>query len=162
MTSDLDFFTKADQLSDLYREAAKHGRKLGTPANRGMFYGPDAPAHLKSALHPMPTIQEWQARLDRNEADPIISKYGAGFSILALYRSPPIGDHPNCFNHKVSDPDNPMLAKATPDELRILWDRFFHAFKPGTKYPPFSGKFTHALKVEAARRGVTIVLGLDY
>ena len=58
-----DFFTKADREREMRRKASAEGRKLGLPQHFGIFYGPDAPAHLKNALHPLPNPAEWQAEL---------------------------------------------------------------------------------------------------
>lgn len=109
MTSEIDFFAKAQNASDLYREAAKHGRKLGTLASRGIFLKPDAPAHFKNALHPMATSVEWESRVESQLHDSLIQKLGPGATVSAIYR-------------------NPELRKVlTPDEIERLWADYFRA-----------------------------------
>ena len=144
MTSELDFFTKAQNASDIYREAAKHGRKVGRPP---IFYAADAPAHLRNQLVQLPTEAEWQARLDREAVDPIRIKFGPGMTVMNLYHSPK-GHYA-----EPGDPVSPLMAKVTPDELKLLWDKYFRNYpKPharvGTKL------FLAAVREEAARRGI--------
>lgn len=149
MTSELDFFTQAQNASDIYTEAAKHGRKVGRPP---IFYAADAPAHLRNRLVQRPTMDEWQARMDRNAADPIIQKFGPGMTVMNLYYDPVKRAHA-----MPDDPPSELMKTATPDELRILWDQWFATHGPEYKHGLYTAKFTHALKAEAARRGVTLI-----
>ncbi|WP_373503142.1 hypothetical protein [Aestuariivirga sp.] len=140
MSSELDFFAKADQVSEIYREAAKHGRKVGRPL---IFHSGDAPAYLRNQLVQLPTEAEWQARLDREAADPIIRMFGPGSTIMDLFY-----DRANKA-HRMS----PLAAKVTPDDLKRLWDDYFRAypvprFRVGTQF------FMAAVAEEAARRGI--------
>src|SRR5438034_1192671 len=75
MTS--DFFKKVESEKAVRREAAAQGRKMGLPQDFGVFYGPDAPAHLKNALSPLPTEAEWEAEMQRDLNDPIRKHFGS-------------------------------------------------------------------------------------
>ena len=143
MASELDFFAKADEVSEIYREAAKHGRRVGRLADTGCFHGPDAPAHLRNQLVQLPTEAEWQARMDRNAADPIIQMFGPGATIMDLFY-----DRANKA-HRMS----PLAAKVKPDDLKRLWDEYFCRYsnphkRIGTQF------FLAAVAEEAARRGI--------
>jgi len=149
MTFDPDFFTKAQVINDTHRKAVD-GRKLGTSQDFGVFLGPDAPAHIKNQLHPLPTAAEWSARMERDAADPIIQKYGPGMTVLNLYVS--LED-----SRGINNNSTPLLDTATAEEVRILWDRWFQRHGPQYKHGPYTPKFTAALKAEAARRGVNVI-----
>lgn len=144
MASELDFFAKADQASNIYIEAAKRGRKVGRPP---IFYKHDAPAYLRNQLTQLPTEAEWQARLDREAADPIIQKFGAGATILSLYYDPVRKAHA-----VAGDPDSPLMEMATPDDLKRLWDQYFRMYPVREERPRYTAKFQAALDAEEARR----------
>lgn len=147
MASELDFFTKAQNASDIYREAAKHGRKLGTLQDHGIFLGPDAPAHMKNKLYPMETPAEWQARLDLEAVDPIIRKFGPGATILSLFYDPVKKAHAI-----PGDPPSELMKRATAEDLERLWTAYFRKYPVREKRPRYTAKFQAALDAEEAKR----------
>ncbi len=150
--SDDDFFKKAAAAKKLHEQALKEGRKLGTWQDKGVFFGPDAPASLRNQLMPLELDSEWEARVARQAVDSIVQKFGPGTTIMDLFYDPLKGA-----NAMPGDPPSEAMKRATPEEVRTLWDKWFAMHRPQYKHGPYTPKFTAALKAEAERRGVTLV-----
>ena len=112
-----NFLKKADEVNTTHRQAINNGRKLGNLQSHGIFLGPDAPAHLKNALHPMTTPAEWESRMERQMHDSLMQKLGPGATVSAIYR-------------------NPELRKIlTAEEIERLWAEYFLAYPHEDRTP---------------------------
>ncbi len=150
--SDDDFFEKAAAAKALHDKALREGRKLGTWHDKGVFFGPDAPASLKNQLMPLETPAEWEACVAKQAVDSIVRKFGPGTTITDLFYDPLKGAHA-----RPEDPPSEAMRQATPEEVRTLWDKWFAMHRPQYKHGPYTPRFAAALMAEAKRRGVTLV-----
>ena len=57
-------------------------------------------------------------------------------------------------NAAPDDPPSPLMALATPEDLRRLWDAFFAAYPVREYRPAYTAKFQTALDAEEAKRAM--------